>query len=176
MKDIIKLTFVLTVVAVVSAAALSATYILTAPKIAEQKEKETKAALTEVLPKADVYYKKAKNVKGEKIEYFEGKVGDEVVGVVILISPTGYAGPIEMLVGIDTSGTVTGTKILSLIETPGLGLNAKSPAFLSQFKGKTSADKLRAKMDVDALTGATITTQAIADGVREAIKLSGSVL
>jgi len=171
MKESFRLSVFLMIVAAVSAAALSGTYILTAPKIEAEKIKETRLALKEVLPKADSFEEAQKVIDNSLVTYYTAKLGNKPVGKGIKVSPTGYAGPIEMLVGINNSGVVTGVKVLSLIETPGLGLNATDPEFLSQFKGKTSIDKLKAKYDVDALTGATITSQAVADGVKEALIL-----
>jgi len=144
MKEIAKLGLILTLVATVAAGALSLTYIMCSPEIEAEKEKALKLAIREILP--------------------EGK------GRAIAVDPAGYSGPIEMLVGIGDDGRVKGVKILKISETPGLGLNADNSRFLSQFKGKTVDDKLKAKFDVQAITGATITTQAVADGVREALE------
>ena len=76
-----------------------------------------------------------------------------------------------MIVGMNTYGKVTGIKILSMSETPGLGTQANTPEFIGQFLGKTIKSKLKAKQDIDAISGATISTQAVANGVREALIL-----
>jgi electron transport complex protein RnfG len=170
-KDIVKYGIILATVAAISAAALSLTYVLTAPRIAQLKAEETRQALKEVLPEADSYKVGEKTIDGEIISYFIGRSGKNEVGRAVMVAPGGYAGPIEMLVGIDSNGTVRGVKILALIETPGLGLNASDSEFLSQFRGKTIDDKLKAKSDIDAITGATVTSQAAADGVREALEI-----
>ena len=75
-----------------------------------------------------------------------------------------------MVVGIDLKGRVAGIKIISMNETPGLGMKASGSNFLKQFMGKTSKSPLKAKKDIDAITGATITSQAVADGVKQALK------
>jgi len=166
MKNILKLGVFLMIVAAIAAGALSLTYIYTKPKIEAQNIREINLALKEVLPEAGTFEEKTKN----KIKYYLGKDGKKSVGLVVTSSSKGYAGPIDMLVGIDLQGRVTGVKILKITETPGLGLNATNPKFLDQFKGKTSEDKLRAKLDIQAITGATITSQAVSNGVKEALE------
>ena len=81
---------------------------------------------------------------------------------------TGFGGPIEVTVGVDTHGTVTGLSVggSSFAETAGLGAKAKEPAFTDQFVGKTAP--LTLKVDVDAISGATITSRAVTDGVNTA--------
>jgi len=102
-----------------------------------------------------------------------------VGGESIEVTAKGYGGDIKMLVGINTDGKVTGVKILSMTETPGLGtlatskapLSGKTFTFLGQFIGKTTTDKFKAKDDIVALTGATITSQAIANGIKHALEI-----
>ena len=102
----------------------------------------------------------------------------EIGGYSKEVTVKGYGGDIKMLVGIDKQGKVKGVKILSMNETPGLGSLATSETpmknkpftFLGQFIGKGKKNKLRAKEDIVAITGATITSQAIADGVKLALQ------
>ncbi|MEO0085277.1 MAG: FMN-binding protein, partial [candidate division WOR-3 bacterium] len=56
--------------------------------------------------------------------------------------------------------------------TPGLGLKATDESFLSQFVGKTAAETrlTREGGTIDAITGATITSRAVTDGIREAME------
>jgi electron transport complex protein RnfG len=78
-----------------------------------------------------------------------------------------------MTIGIAPDGTVAGLAISKLdqTETPGLGVKITLPAFRDQFRGK-NADAVRLKKDggtVDAITAATISSRAVANGVREAL-------
>jgi electron transport complex protein RnfG len=91
-------------------------------------------------------------------------------GRAIAVKSRGYGGEIELLVGIDEQGKVSGLKVLNHRETPGLGANIVKPDFLNQFKGKTAADKLEAKMDIDAISGATISSRAVCKGVKDALE------
>lgn len=163
LKELLKLGIFLMLVSAIAALALSSIYIWTAPKTALQKQLEINRALKEVMPKADKFEK-----LGARL--YIGKKGQMKAGKVYMVDPVGYGGPIEMLVGIDNSKKVTGVKIVSLVETPGLGLNAADSKFLKQFIGKGRDDKLIAKVDIDAIAGATITTQAVCDGVKKVIK------
>jgi electron transport complex protein RnfG len=74
-------------------------------------------------------------------------------GVVRQVAVRGYAGEIKLLVGLDAKGLISGIKIMSHQETPGLGANITTPRFLDQFKGKKASDKFEAKQDIDAITG-----------------------
>lgn len=85
-------------------------------------------------------------------------------GYVVETVTDGYVGPITLLVGVNAEGRVTGLTIRELTETWGLGANAlRDPAFLAQFLGTDAGESF------DAMTGATVTSKAIAAGVRAAV-------
>lgn len=96
--------------------------------------------------------------------------------VVESTSKEGYGGNIVLYVGIKTDGTVSGVSILEISETPGLGMNAES-VLLPQFKG-VKADvftytKTGSTVDseIDAISGATITTEAVVNAVNCAVRV-----
>lgn len=162
MKQIIYLGIFLALVSAIAGLALSYTYVSTAPRIAAEAGKKLNTALTEVFSEADTFKKLSE-------ETFEAQKQGKKIGLVFKAASAGYSGFINIIVGVDEKKTVTGVKILSLAETPGLGMNATDPKFLAQFTGKSKQDKLKAKDDIDAITGATITTQAVCDGVKKAL-------
>lgn len=89
-------------------------------------------------------------------------------GYVINTVTSGYAGDITMLIGVSNEGRVTGLQIRNMSETPGLGGKALTDAdFLIQFLN-TAADAEVGK-NIDALTGATVTSRAIARSVNSAV-------
>ena len=89
-------------------------------------------------------------------------------GYVIATSTRGYAGEIGMLIGVSNEGRVTGLQVREMHETPGLGLNALSDVdFLKQFLSTEGG--LEVGADVDALSGATVTSKAIARSVNSAV-------
>ena len=106
----------------------------------------------------------ASDASGEKIGY--------VLGV---ITHEGYGGDISVYVGISDDGTVKGVDILSISETAGLGMRADTDEFKSQFADKnvsrfsyTKTGKT-ADYEIDALSGATITTNAMTNAVNAAL-------
>lgn len=163
MKDMVKLSIFLAVACAIAAAALSVTYVATEGRIEQQKKAQLNLALSnECLPGSCSIEEKNDHFVG-----FDKK--QRKIGYAFRVSPRGYGGAIDMVVGIDTKGRVAGVKILSMKETPGLGMKASESRFLKQFTGKTLGSPLKAKKDIDAITGATITSQAVADGVKQAL-------
>jgi electron transport complex protein RnfG len=91
-----------------------------------------------------------------------------------VVAPEGYSGNIEIMVGVDEAGTVSGIEILSHAETPGLGDKITHGWFKDQFKGQSleSAD-WRVKKDggdFDQITGATISPRAVVGAVRAGLE------
>ncbi len=97
--------------------------------------------------------------------------GNRIGYVINVTTHEGYGGDISLSVGIDNAGTVKGVEILKISETPGLGMRAKEASFKDQFKDKTvtqfSYTKSGASSDfeIDAISGATITTKAVTNAV-----------
>jgi len=163
MKEIIRYGFVLTLICAVSGGLLAGVDMLTEPKIALQKANEEKAALEEVMPQAD----KFEMVKAEgKPEYYKAfdKSG-AFLGVVFKASAKGYSSIIEVLTGMLKSGNITAIKVLSQNETPGLGSQVSDNKFTGQFSGKDNT-----LSGVEAITGATISSSAVINSVKEKAK------
>jgi Na+-translocating ferredoxin:NAD+ oxidoreductase subunit G len=162
MKDMIKVTVFLTVACAISALLLSFTYVMTFERISNQKTEEILVSLKqEVLAKAN-------NIKTENDHFVGLDKNGKKIGSAYRVSPKGYGGSIDMIVGLDNNGSVVGVKIISMKETPGLGSRANERSFLKQFIGRSNKSSLKAKKDFDAITGATITSQAVANGIKEA--------
>ncbi len=159
----------------IAAAALSASYILTSSRIEEERSVDINRSLSEMVPGADSFSREKATVNGEEIDFYSASRKGKPAGLVVTVSQRGYGGTIDMLVGIDSAGAVSGVKVLKMAETPGLGTKASEPSFLDRFKGKRSDDELKAKYDIQAITGATITSQAVCDGVKKALKISGEL-
>ncbi len=90
-------------------------------------------------------------------------------------SAEGYGGEFEIALGIRMDGTVNQIAFLSLSETIGLGMEAKKPAFYEQFSGRRadafaySKSGAVAENEIDAISGATITTNAVTNAVNAGI-------
>ncbi len=94
---------------------------------------------------------------------------------VVNVKPNGYGGIIDIMVGIDLDLAVLDVKIISHSETAGLGSKAQQPEFTSQFKGGTKdmtvyKNKEPSKDEIIAISGATVTTNAVVNGVKSAIE------
>ena len=92
----------------------------------------------------------------------------QIAGYVAQVTVTGFGGPIEIHVGMDLNKTITGINIggTDFSETPGLGAKAKDPEFAAQFVNLSVPTQ--AGNNVDAITGATITSGAVCSGVNKA--------
>jgi sulfite exporter TauE/SafE len=80
----------------------------------------------------------------------------------------GYGGPVSALVGLDASGAITGVKLLPHRETPVYVARIEDPAYLARYRGRKVTEPLVLGRDVDAVTAATVTAEALAAGIREA--------
>jgi electron transport complex protein RnfG len=150
--------------------ALSEVYAVTKPKVEQQKIDATNSALAQVLAAAKTF----KEVEKDSLWYGLDQ-SDTKAGIVIRSGRRGYGGPVPVLVGLDLTGRIVGIKVASgaegLKETPGLGLKATEEAFWRQFLGTDSTVALKKDGGtVDAISGATITSRAVARGVAEAIR------
>lgn len=103
------------------------------------------------------------------------KDGNTVGYVFNVTAKGGYGGDISYSVGLDTFGTVTGISILSIEETPGLGMKAKEETYLNQYVDKSGSfvvnkdNPSNEDIKIDAISGATITSRAMTDGVNGAV-------
>jgi len=164
------MTISLLVTCLVAAFALSEVYAVTKPKIEQQKIDATNSALGQVLATAQSF----KEVEKESLWYGLDQSGAKT-GIVVRSGLRGYGGPVPVLVGLDLAGRIVGIKVASpaegLKETPGLGLKAMDERFWKQFLGADSTVALKKDGGtVDAISGATITSRAVARGVAQAIR------
>ena len=103
--------------------------------------------------------------------YKATKDGEEV-GYCVQVEPKGFGGNVTMIVGINADGTVAGAKVTSHSETPGLGAKSQAdPNWITQYAGQAADGQLQVTKDggtINAITGATITSRAVTDGVNTA--------
>lgn len=173
----IKLAFKLFIVAGMTGLLLGAAHAITADPIAAQQKKTKDQAMVEILPAAKVFSLSDVKTSGNIVEVNEGKDGTEVKGYAVTVTSKGYAGAINIMVGISTEGKIVGIKILSMSETPGLGAKASEPAFSGQYNGKSLDKPLEVVKipvanpnEIQAITGSTITSKAVTVGVNQAVE------
>lgn len=180
-KEIFIPSFSLFLICVIVSAILAVTNSVTAPKI-EQLAQETEVATRKlVLPDAESFGDaKEVNLDGNTYTYFEGlDKENNVIGFVFTTVSKGYGGDVKIMTGISSDGTVAGIETLELSETAGLGMNAQNPEFKEQFKGKNSKIEVVKSNATDnqitALTGATITSNAVTTAVNTALSLYSEI-
>ncbi|MDF2593871.1 MAG: RnfABCDGE type electron transport complex subunit [Clostridia bacterium] len=172
MKESLKLGAILFFITAICVGLLGFVNTMTTPIIAHNKEVSEQAAMKELIADADDFTK-VEDIEDEKItELYVANGGGQAIGTVVKMMPNGYGGPITVLIGLNTEGQIKGVKILSHAETPGLGANATADSFLGQFIQKTpplAVVKSTPKdNEIEAITGATITSSAVAESVNDA--------
>lgn len=169
-QSIFKVAINLIVTCLVSGVIIGLVYFVTAPIAAEKNEMMKQESMKALVSDADNF----KEVSGQK-EWFTAEKGGKVIAYVVPGETKGYGGAIKMLVAVTPDGKVVDYTILSANETPGLGDNAAKEPFKSQFKGK-SAEALTVvkdpsnKENIQAMTGATISSKAVTLGIKEAVE------
>ena len=114
---------------------------------------------------------------------YEVLVGGENAGYAIKVVASGSQGSIEMMVGVDGEGAVTGVSIVDHAETAGIGTKvmnneplSSGTGVLDQFIGKSAADgALAVGTNVDAISGATVSTKGVTTGVNAALAVAGAI-
>lgn len=145
-------------------------YFITAPVAAKNAEILKEDSMKALVKEADDFTA----IKG-KSEWFEAKKDGKTIAYVIQSITKGYGGEIKLLVAIDEKEKVIGYNILSHNETPGLGDKTTKSPFKNQFKGKEESNLVVTKdksdtEDIQAITGATISSKAVTKGVQDAVK------
>ena len=164
---VLKLGVTLFLITALVAAALAAVNMVTEPRIAAAKAEKLQNAISQVLPGG-----------GEKLDVPVSGIVTNVygsdTGYAVEVQPAGFGGTITMMVGVSRDGEVLGISIVSHTETAGLGAVAAAKttageAFRAGFEGLTgTAAVTKDGGTVDAITGATITSRAVCDGVNAA--------
>ncbi|MEW6584825.1 MAG: FMN-binding protein [Nitrospirota bacterium] len=167
-KDILKITLNLVIIYVVGGFILAGVYSQTSPIIFRNAVLEKEAALKKLIPEADRIDKLGDWTIHEKhAEYFIAKKDDKPVGYIIQSFGKGYSSYINTLIAVDTDFTIRNISILGQAETPGLGDGIETDDFKNQFRGKDidhlSVVKTGSDGYIEALSGATITTRAVAE-------------
>lgn len=186
LRGMIKDTAVILLITLIAGLVLGFVYNLTKEPIAQQQALKVQKACAKVYETAKEFEelnlqpsRKALNAMSDAgyegidmgVTYAAKDSAGTVLGYVLTVtSHEGYGGDITLLMGVDMDGTVTGVSILNISETAGLGMKAQ-PFLAPQFAGKNAAafeytkTGKTAENQIDAISGATITTKAVTDGV-----------
>jgi len=128
-------------------------------------------------PEADVITEVGKwNIGRKHYDYHEAKSGRRIVAYIATTAGKGYSSYVKMLVSVDRDIRVKGVQVLDHAETPGLGDQIiEEEWFLEQFKGKEFSQlallKKPTKENIQAISGATISSRAVTNGVKDAVQM-----
>jgi len=175
MKDIPKFTLILFIVTSMAAGALSWVNQITLPRRIEQQQKALNEGLVIILPGSE--NGAVVMVEDSLMNYyasFHKPDTTQLIGYGFIAETKGYQSSIRTLVGMDTAGSILGIKILSQMETPGLGARCEeirsgesTPWWQAQFKNHF-IEKLAVNQDggdIQSITGATITSRVITNSI-----------
>ncbi len=182
-KNLFYPTIVLLLICLFSSFLLALTNQVSLPLIEQIKiDNENKAKKTIVSEANEFSDVMSLNYNGQDYQYYEAyNENNEKIAYIFTTSGKGYGGDVVVMSGIDMNGNITGINFLQLNETAGLGMRANSPDFMKQFTG-LNADSgftlVKSKAgdnEVQALTGATITSNAVSDACKTAFELYKSL-
>ncbi len=175
-NDVLSLIWKLGAICLAVAFILSVTNLVTAGKIEEMEKAASNSAMASLIAADE--YKKIDNsllLQDEDTSFFEARNTDGVIGYIVETVNKGYGGDVKVMTALSPDKKIIAINILSAAdETPGLGQNATKPAFYEQFNGKTEGVAVikngadSEKNEVNAVTGATVTSKAVKACVDEA--------
>ena len=171
---VLRLTLTLFLITVIVAGLLAFVNYLTADTIAEHTAEAARSAMTQVLAADDYTELPVSDAQAATGVTAAWSAGD--AGTVVRLTTNGFGGAIDLMVGVDNENKVTGVAIISHSETASLGANCTREDFRAQFAGKTGELAVsKDGGDIDALTGATVTSRAVTRAVNAALAYAGAV-
>lgn len=196
MKNMLRDAAILFAITVIAGAILGFVYDVTKEPIAQQEARAKQEACQEVFADASAFETVAEaedasygaiveagydKASIEEVMKAQSSAGDTLGYVIILTSHDGYNGDIRFSMGIRMDGTLNGISLLSISETPGLGMRAEEvlkPQFAEKQASAFTYTKTGAVSDdqIDAISGATITTNAVVDAVNAGLYYFQNVL
>ncbi|HEY4543354.1 MAG TPA: RnfABCDGE type electron transport complex subunit G [Tissierellaceae bacterium] len=183
MKETIKLGLTLLIIAAISGAVLAGTNEITGPIIAEMEKESTFGAFFELFEEADDFKELDEAVLNDLTENHPAVVeayeavdsGEGHLGYVLKAKSGGYGGDMFIALGISEEGTVTGIKVVGHSETPSIGDRIEKEEFTDSFVDKSAEGDLKAVAapsqddEVQMLSGATVSTNAVLNGINKAL-------
>ncbi len=171
--------FILFAISVIAGLLLAVVFQVTKEPIAIAAEAAAQEAMAAVLPAATEFKDTTANytLSGTVYSVNEGlDASGAVVGYIVGVAPSGYGGPVKTLVSFNLEGVIQDIEVVEMAETPGLGALATESWFSDQYMNKTAplevvkgiTPETAGETEISAITGSTITTKAVTDGVNEA--------
>ncbi|HAJ78462.1 MAG TPA: RnfABCDGE type electron transport complex subunit G [Fibrobacteres bacterium] len=163
--EILKTAANLTVACLISGCVIALVYFITEPLTEKNRVKYVQDAMQSLIPDASSF----SPIKNHA-NWYKAVRGNKITGYIMRVKTMGYGGKIMILAAADTNGRMLDYSILEHNETPGLGDRADKQNFRRQFRGKAIDQLVVVKIHdpdkIDALSGATITSNAVTYGIR----------
>ena len=183
MNKLVKDALVLTAITLVSGLALGAVYEITKEPIAQASEEATQEAYRTVFPDAASFeeYADFDADAANEIAASAGYSGAEITDTMTALDQDGNLLGYVFNVGVTTDGVLNGYSITSISETAGLGMKANEDAFMSQFQDipaealTVTKQTAASETEIEAISGATITSNAVTNGVNAGIAYFSSI-
>lgn len=179
MGEIVKTGFKLFLITAIASMALGLTNAATFGRIEEQTELARIAAKSYVLPQAVEFVQlnidEFRDLHPLLLEVHKGVTVEEVQGYTFRVKSEGFA-EMELYVGIDNAGKISGVNVVYQRETPGLGSRATDKSFTGQFSGMEAQSpfevvkRLPADDEIQAISGATTSSRAVVDAINASIE------
>ena len=182
-KFVARIAGVLLVISLVTSALLGLVNGVTKDPIAEINAEKTRVSMNAVVTVESASYEPvelsdelvaaASAMGGKLTDLYEVYDGSALMGYAVKVEASGSQGTIVMMVGVDADKAVTGVSIVSNSETSGIGskVMANENGVLDQFKGMSGAGSLEVGKNVDAISGATVSSKGVTRGVNTALSV-----
>ncbi len=173
-SEVLKPALILFAICLIVTALLAGTNLLTQDAIAAQEQQKQDESCRVALPEAETF-STMEGVEGTSAAYEGQNASGDTVGWVFVTESKGYGGTMRVMTGINSEEKVTGVVILSHDETPGLGANAEKDSFRNQYQQNVPQDGFQVVKsepsdgEIQAMTGATISSNAVTDAVNTAL-------
>jgi electron transport complex protein RnfG len=171
MKYILKLGLILLIFCAVASGILAFVNSKTQPVITARKLLEEEQTRKDLLPLAKTFELKKAEADSNFVYYIAKDDAENTIGYSFIAAKSGYSSVVKSMVALDKDYKVINMKVIDQNETPGLGTNCATKDFPNRFKG-LGLDEIKVDKDggkVASLTGATITTRAVTNSIRDAI-------
>lgn len=198
MKNILRDTIKITLITLISGILLGFVFQITKEPIAKAQEDAKQNAYKKVFSQATSFEEDSDFNKEDAAKYLEDQKMSEsqidllvkaldsdkkIIGYIVNVTNhKAYGGDISYTIGVKTDGTLNDYEILSISETAGLGMKAKEDKFKSQFHNvkvdqfTVTKQKAGSESEIEAISGATITSKAVTNGVNAGISYINSIL
>ncbi|MCL6591306.1 MAG: RnfABCDGE type electron transport complex subunit G [Firmicutes bacterium] len=187
MRNLMKPALILCIICCSVALCLALVNYFTKDIIKQRTEMEAEEQRKQVIHEAQSFKSlagwKGKDQSGIIREVYAAYHQRKLAGYVLVVFPKGYGGEIKVTVGLSADGRISGVNIGENNETPGLGAKAAEDGFLNQYSQKKIQNTLQvvkrkplSDNEIQAISGATITSKAVTGAVQAAMELGQKLI